>query len=323
LNNIGDVYFHFHDNEKALQFYLNALKIREQKQDNRGIAISSLNIGQLYMAENKLAKAEPYLKKAVELSYKINEGELMKEAGYDNFRYYKKLGDSEKALEYMLIYSAQKDSILNREKTCKIADLQIRLELNKKNIEIDRLKREKEVSEVEVKYQKMLVVILLISFLIVVFFAVQLYVSLKNKKRSNQILERIFSVVAHDLRNPVSILGGLSTLLSQQVIKLSYDEQSLLLKQMDGISKSTISLLDNLLEWSKQQHGVISYNPEKVNVNYVLEENLLLLKIIAKNKNIELQNYTMPDINVFADKRALSIVFVNLIVNAIKFSYAG
>ncbi len=322
LNNIGDVYSHFNKFNEALQYFNRALKIREQKQDTRGIAISTLNIGKLHSANGRYKKAEPYLNKAMLLAIQLNEGVLIKTAGFDNYKLYKKLNNSNKALKYYLIYSAQKDTILNSENIRRIADLQIQIEINKKERVIDALKRQKEVDELKLKYHRIFGIILLIFFGLVLFIAIHLFINLKNKKRTNHMLERVFSVVAHDLRSPVSTLSNLSDLLNQPIADLNEGERNIIIKHMDGITKSTVSLLDNLLEWSKKQRGMIGYDPQIIKIKNVLNESLVWIEMIARNKDITIINEIPEMATVYADRSAVSLLFRNLIINAIKFSPA-
>jgi K+-sensing histidine kinase KdpD len=136
------------------------------------------------------------------------------------------------------------------------------------------------------------------------------------------MLERLFSVVAHDLRSPVSTLSNLSDLLNQPIADLTENERQTIIKHMDGITKSTVSLLDNLLDWSRKQQGLIGYDPEIVNVNEVLNESLMWMDMIAKNKDIQIHNEITDGVKVFVDRSALSLLFRNLIINAIKFSHS-
>jgi signal transduction histidine kinase len=92
---------------------------------------------------------------------------------------------------------------------------------------------------------------------------------------------------------------------------------------MDGITKSTISLLDNLLSWSKQQQGLISYEPSNVNLNSNLNEILNWLNMMARNKDISVSNELDETMEVYADPSAVNLIFRNLIVNAIKFSHTN
>jgi len=321
LNNIGDVYFKFGDYVNSLFYFNNALQLRDENNDIRGIAISSLNIGQLYIAQKKYKKAKPSIEKALNLSFDINEGDLIKSACYESYLLNDALGNKSKALDYYILYSSQKDSILNRENTKRIAELQIQFEINKKESEINNLKKQKEIDNLKLKSHRLFILIILISFGLLLIIAIQLFRSLNRKKRTNRMLERLFSVVAHDLRSPVSTLSSLSDLLNQPITDLSENEHSTIIKHMNSITKSTISLLDNLLDWSKKQRGLIGYDPEQLIVYDVLEESLAWMDMIAKNKNITILNEIPKMAVVYADKSAISLIFRNLIINAIKFSH--
>jgi K+-sensing histidine kinase KdpD len=319
---MGNVYFNFKNYKNAQTYFSQALLIQEKNHDKRGMAIASLNLGKLFIELQLFQKAKPHLDKAMKLAFEINDGELIKSACFENYCLNKSLGNTSKALEYYMLYSSQKDSILNNENTKKIAELQVQFEISKKEGEIVALKKQKEIDALKLNYQKVFLGIFLLGFGLVLIIAVQLYRNLSNNKRTNKMLERLFSVVAHDLRSPVSTLSNLSDLLNQPIADLTENERQTIIKHMDGITKSTVSLLDNLLDWSRKQQGLIGYDPEIVNVNEVLNESLMWMDMIAKNKDIQIQNEITDEVKVFVDRSALSLLFRNLIINAIKFSHS-
>jgi len=94
-------------------------------------------------------------------------------------------------------------------------------------------------------------------------------------------------------------------------------------KLMQDSAEKTRGLLKNLLEWSRTQTGRIPYNPEQINLQNILQEEIELLISSAKQKGIELQINISINTNVYADKYMLSTVFRNIISNAIKYSYQG
>ncbi|UCH66797.1 MAG: PAS domain-containing sensor histidine kinase [Ignavibacterium sp.] len=137
---------------------------------------------------------------------------------------------------------------------------------------------------------------------------------------SNETKDKFFSIIAHDLRGPLS---GLAQIL--EILVIDYDEMEEaekieIVTEAAKASNSTYALIENLLEWSRIQAGRISYEPKLINV-YTLAnviENLYNQNI--KNKGIDLNVSVDPEINVFADKDMTETVLRNLISNAIKFT---
>src|SRR5690606_35186259 len=78
--------------------------------------------------------------------------------------------------------------------------------------------------------------------------------------------------------------------------------------------------LDNLLEWSRSQKGLIKFSPENVNLRNLVSDNLEVLKIPADNKNIDIINNVAANIVINADINMLNTILRNIISNSIKFS---
>ncbi|MEQ9188338.1 MAG: HAMP domain-containing sensor histidine kinase [Cryomorphaceae bacterium] len=140
-------------------------------------------------------------------------------------------------------------------------------------------------------------------------------------KQLNTTKDRFFSIIAHDLRAPLSTIKALLSLIS--------DEKNLTPELKDLISKlgrstnSTLSLLDNLLRWAMTQTGEINYKPFPINLYNVVADNVYLLSQTASHKQITLAFDIDQELYCIGDKNMLTSVFRNLISNAIKFTPQG
>jgi len=139
-------------------------------------------------------------------------------------------------------------------------------------------------------------------------------------KELNATKDKLFSIIAHDLRSPFNGILGFSELLIKNTKDFEVAESEKYLGIINSSAKNTLILLDNLLHWAKTQTGQISYKPEKINIVSIIKQVLEISTSIAKIKNITL-NYIQSDvIEVYADVNMLKIVLRNLISNAIKFT---
>ncbi len=149
------------------------------------------------------------------------------------------------------------------------------------------------------------------------------------KKREIQLGELIatkdkfFNIVAHDLKNPFTSLLGSTELLYNNINQLNNEEIRKLAKIINESSKSGYTILQNLLDWSRSQTGLLKFNPEKINLKKLIDENVSNLKLYAANKEIAMHSDhgTDKDINIFTDKNMLNTVLRNLLSNAIKFTH--
>ena len=128
--------------------------------------------------------------------------------------------------------------------------------------------------------------------------------------------EKIFSIIAHDLKNPFNSLIGLSQLLVHRFDKMSTEKVKHFHRNLYQISKVGYDLLVNLLEWSKSQTGNIKYNPENIDLLEITEETFSLYQSKAKQKEISLINKLNEDHFVYADKNMVKTIFRNFISNA-------
>lgn len=139
-------------------------------------------------------------------------------------------------------------------------------------------------------------------------------------EESNKSKDKFFSIIAHDLRNPFVTLLGFTEMLVEDYYDFSDDEKISYLKEIQKTSKSSHELLDNLLQWSRSQTGMVKYSPSKINLYNVVAENYTLVKKSAEIKNIELKSEIDENVSLIADEDMVSTILRNLITNAIKFT---
>jgi signal transduction histidine kinase len=157
-------------------------------------------------------------------------------------------------------------------------------------------------------------------------------ISIQNEKlekqrhklnETNATKDKFFSIIAHDLKNPIAGFLELTDLLAENYHELSQSETKELIQLMNKNSKQLYSLLENLLHWSRAQTGNISYNPEALKLTEVADETVNLLRMNIENKQLKLINKINSKIHIYADSNMISTVLRNLLSNAIKFSHQG
>ncbi|WP_372772170.1 ATP-binding protein [Mangrovibacterium sp.] len=150
-----------------------------------------------------------------------------------------------------------------------------------------------------------------------------LVASERELKELSATKDKLFSVIAHDLRSPFSSILGLSDLLIEKSNDASFAESGKYLNLIYSSAKNTLILLDNLLNWAKLQTGKIYFNPVGLNFSVIVSEVLKLETTLAEAKNISLNYLTTDPVVAYADAEMLKIVLRNLISNAIKFTRPG
>ena len=142
----------------------------------------------------------------------------------------------------------------------------------------------------------------------------------EDLKQINDTKDKFVSIIAHDVRTPIIALIGYAEILAEDIEDLQKAEIKEFASSIVEISKQTIGLLTNLLEWSRLQTGRIEFHPAPLNAFAISENTLSLLSSNAEQKNIRIINQLEKETYVYADENMMQSIFNNLITNAIKFT---
>lgn len=142
----------------------------------------------------------------------------------------------------------------------------------------------------------------------------------KELQKLNRQKDKLFSAIAHDLKNTVSGPQGLYRVIFEDYDSLSKEELHEYLIILRKSVNNQAELLEDLLLWAKNQFENVSVNPDKMPLNEVIKEVLELIEFSASEKKIRFNNRINDTINIYADPDMLKIIIRNLVNNAIKFS---
>lgn len=142
-------------------------------------------------------------------------------------------------------------------------------------------------------------------------------------ERLNAEKDKLFSIICHDLRSPMSGLISSTEMLSSQLEVFSPDDISYISNELHKNAKTTFALLEELLQWAQMSQGGIDYNPELCNLNELVTIGLNSVKNVAQNKNIRIDTELPDDLVVRVDQSMIKTVIRNLLFNALKFSHHG
>lgn len=144
--------------------------------------------------------------------------------------------------------------------------------------------------------------------------------STQNLIKLNETKDRFISIISHDLRTPFSSILGFTDLLENDD-ELSEEERKQYIKYIQEASRSMLSLVNSLLDWTRLQTGRIRFEPQKTNVTEIINDSISALRGSAIQKQIDIISELKNEIYLFIDKSLIIQVFNNLISNAIKFTY--
>lgn len=243
---------------------------------------------------------------------------------------YRQRGDFRSADRYSQELAALKDSIQGANRNNALLLYYNQFETKEKENDILRLEVERQQVSASRKLYQTTAGLLSLLLLVGGYFFFRLRrarqkLSVQNDElnKLNATKDRFFSIIAHDLRNPIVALST----AGHQVNKLLERGKTDTLKRVIGnVSETTArlnGLLDNLLKWALSQSKDITLNKESLSLHQLINGQLDLYRSAANEKGIALRNKVVEDIMVTADNDALQAILRNLLGNAVKFSPSG
>ena len=275
----------------------------------------------IYYADLALEKADSvHLLDCINQAYKsLSESH----AGAKNF---------EKAFEYQQLYKATSDSIFSLNKSTQMQEMQTKYEVRKKETENELLRHKETENNKRIKIQFGIIIGTTIMLLLVGFLSISLQRSRKREKEINQelqeknglledlniIKDKLFSIIGHDLRAPISSLKSILGLLTDNT--MSEEQVRMLFSKLIKEVDYTSDLLDSLLHWAKSQLQGMKVDIQNIDIQKITNSTVGLLQGIADKKEISLFNHIEAPLWVMGDEEMIKTVIRNLVANALKFT---
>jgi two-component system sensor histidine kinase/response regulator len=156
---------------------------------------------------------------------------------------------------------------------------------------------------------------------------VRVHVDLRRSRlelaRALRDKDKLFSIIAHDLRGPLGSFMSIADYITEHLDEVEIEEIKPLFREMRQTSRGVYALLENLLEWSRIQLGTISFTPSMFTLRGVAESVEAVLGSQVAHKQLTIENLIPRDIVVKADQHMISTVLRNLVSNAIKYTARG
>jgi signal transduction histidine kinase len=147
-------------------------------------------------------------------------------------------------------------------------------------------------------------------------------IAYQNRQLSEtiQLKNRIFSLIAHDLRSPVVNILYMLNLLKEEEYKEKYNSFA---NSSIQYAQQVISLLENMLVWGRGQEDKIKFSPERRDLADIVLTNMSIFKETADKKDISINFTQIGNSKASFDKDLLDIIIRNLLSNAIKYTPRG
>ncbi|WP_194973123.1 sensor histidine kinase [Aquiflexum lacus] len=346
---IGDVFLAKNELDTAIQIYESALGVASHQRLKTYEASIFHRLGKAYFLSGNIPKALEYLERGIKISEQNGFQEELVSTYQVLATVYHSMGDITRAYQYHKAFSELKDSMEEQIDEDRMSLLQAMFEVEKSDAEINYLKIENSLKELEIRSVRRTVFVASGFVVLCLFLLTWLYIfnkKLKNandrlthkkaitelqKKElesksqelyeSNKMKNRLLSILGHDLKSPVAQLKGVLDLMhSQGLTKEEFEGVSHILKRnVDGLFET----MDNILSWSKSQMEGFNVQLSPTNLGKVIRPCLDLLQHQAISKEITINLNIGHEEKALVDKDLLQIVVRNLVSNAIKFSNKG
>jgi signal transduction histidine kinase len=349
LPKLGSEYLKFKEYDKASDYLVEGLKYNRKQGNEEGILRALNAIGNLNLQKKKVKLAELQLNEAYDIAQKIdNKKELL-----ENYKLHIALdstrGYFQNAFFWQNKYFDLKETLDKENLPGFLTEEDNPLDLE--NIENDNnleVTKPVDTSKTSWSYNPWLLYAALIGLALVLTLLILNWSKSKKYKTElteqkeklaeeqkknavileqtqhleevNQVKDKLFSIVSHDLKDSISSIKAFLDLLKEDSI--TTDEFNELIPELSENANNANALLFNLLNWSKSQMQNLEPKPTLFNIQDVFHTKMALVEQKVEDKRIVLIDESQND-TVYADKSMLEIVIQNLITNAVKFSRTG
>lgn len=329
LSNLGDIYTKKHEPLRALPSFQRSLRISENIHDEEGASDTHNSMADAYYQLGQYKASIDEANAALQTALILHIGETIKTSYHILYEDYQALKDYQRALAFRNLEIDLNDSLFNLNKEKEMKTLQSDYELEKKQHQVDVLKKDSLTQQRELEHSKIKLYLIIGGTILVIIWAFFLIRANRQINLVNRLLEarntgmsKLLSIISHDLRSPISTLTGFVDLLKNA--NLPPDKIRYFSTQMGESLKETSNMLDNLLFWARTQMDGLKVDARSFDLVPVLEQNRRLAISRSEKKKITVLTAGMDmPVMAYADEVMIDMVIRNLVDNAIKFSREG
>ncbi|MBN1145332.1 MAG: tetratricopeptide repeat-containing sensor histidine kinase [Bacteroidales bacterium] len=337
LGNSGMVYSRLSEYDLAENHLLKAIEMLQLQGDEYAVAEYMIEYASVLQQKGKMPEALSYARTGFQKASANSILELERDAAYRLAQLYRVSGRYDSACHFLSLYISTNDSIKNIENIQKMADLRTGFEVAKKQAEVDVLQKNRIIQLIVIG--SLGLILMLAGWLIIMYYRNlerlrKLAADLRERKtllenqstelrELNRIKDKFFSVVSHDLRGPISSIGGISHMIRDS---MEHNNKALLHEITDYIDQTVFSLtglLENLLNWAQSQQGRFPYNETEIDTKELVTEVVRLFSTIAVLKDIRINLKLHDNLCIVGDRNSMMMIIRNLVSNALKFTKAN
>jgi len=304
LSQLGNIYLQMGDEEQAREFNERALQIARETGNPATEVITLMQLGR-YEETAQLAQA---------IGMKKQEMEACRHLVDD----YRNAGRFQDALAMSERASALSEAMLNEETERQLALWQVRYDTQQKEQQLLLQEQTIQAQKTHTIWLVALVIVFLLALLLLALYVGQLKRSKRMVEETSQIKDRYYTILSHDLRNPMVAQQQ----VLQMLCKTTTGEVNDSLKKLLASNGSQLELLGNLQELALLQLGKRKLMPMRLDLAGLINDTVANLKGIGELKDVSITTH-VGRMLVSADRETMRVVLRNLLSNAIKFSHQG
>jgi two-component system, sensor histidine kinase and response regulator len=350
-NDIGRVlvakgFFH----ESTEHHFLQSLDYYRKVNDKLGMIATTVLLAQVKLRQHDYNMALRYAGQAYIKARSINRKKEIQESARALADIYEAKGDNRLGREYFKLYKDFSDSVYDDQRRQHVFEMAAQSEYDQKEARSKEDQAHKDMLQQRALQKATLLIT--IAALLIIFLIILSFVLMRSRKLSrkanellleknakieeqreamehqavqlllnNQQKDKLFSIIAHDLRGPLNSLKGLMDFLKEK--RLSEQEISSMMGELRRSVDYSSELVGNLLFWASTQLNGIVVTPVVLPLKAMIRAILPLYVQQAKDKGIDLLDELPSGLAGYADKDMIQVVIRNLLSNAIKFCRSG
>lgn len=328
LYNFGLLKQELEEYDSALEYFEESLELSKENNIMIGLYYNQNGMGSVFSKLGDYETAIELFESALEIAEMANAADLIIGSLENLYTAYESIRDTSQAYIKLKRYSALTDSMSRTARDEALVRQEALLELRTERENRALLEENLSIQQTNTLIASVLLIVIIIALVTVII--------LLQKKRNanallrkqseelsqvNEIKDKLLSVLAHDLRTPLSSLQGVVYMIREKVLEKEDAEKAL--SQIDAQLQQDINTLSNYLQWAQTQREGITADLEIVSITYLAKNALFEIERGAKNKHVILQNRIPENTYALADKQMMRIILRNLLSNAIKYVEEG
>lgn len=342
--NIAIGYDQLQSRDSAMLFSRKALALSTQQQDEMGMIPGLINLGYFLRLEQRYDSSLACFNRALEMAQEKKLSAYEEQVYLELSDLFADMEDYQAAYSYHILRDSVNNVIRDEKSQRRIDEMLFSYNQRSKDNELLKLREDQEMQE---RLNLIFLLTIILTFVVVII----LITGYRRNRHQKQLLEeknnlleeinirleesenelkvrnneqsKLFSIVAHDLRNPISAVSGFAELIGEKYDELDDETIKEYIEQISLGAYRTLSLLENLLLWARSQMDLVKVKKEDTSVQELVDTCAQTMMSAVEKKNLIMTFDIREDFTLHVDREMIKAVLRNLISNAIKFSFPG